>query len=315
MSFKSPEFAHLIENVGTIFVGAGVVVKLAGSLAAKFGWPFVKSSTNADSLLHLFEKSAGKEKCRFEHNRGSFSLCAALILGILGLSAGIVAPKLAIDGYASVEYSIIVALTFSSTFAIVLRYRNPFTWHSILYTETLFLEGQETFVDGDGHPHKLDLYEWIHLPHEIRQKHLLHYARRISNEQVEGGTFTTTSVVAIKSHDGYHARDVSVELEPVPTTSWHHVNVAPRMTGKVLGPSKCRTKVMVEWKMPDNNDNNNNKGVFDVATDPQYLMEDDECWIKVHKYVEEDLRNLEVRLAKDEEGQKKAPATHAYLLT
>lgn len=177
---------HMIfDHVGVILSGAFVVVSVTDSLSAFVGFKMVTEDTGPEELGRLFEKMVLPDRW-FRRNSG---ICAIQIIILRGIMAWW-APKFDRDGYFTVDYYVSTVFTISMLTAVTLRIWNPYLLSPVVYTKTLWTQGEDMFVcvdhaSGKRRKKKVDLYEWIHMSVEERVQLLILYARRVSSNPAE----------------------------------------------------------------------------------------------------------------------------------
>jgi len=184
-------FHDLVGNLGMIFAGAAVVVKITDSASASLGWTMVTEDTSVETLTHLREVSSnfgwapGPFKhmaegcCEIFHKSRAF--CALQLL-LINLAARWSAAIFGVDGFNTIDYYVSMVIFQSVFFAVVLRSWNPFTNAPVIYTRKLWMEGTDQFIDLDVDPpvfRDINLYEWLHLTTKQRLTHAALYARRV----------------------------------------------------------------------------------------------------------------------------------------
>merc|ERR1712019_253907 len=101
-----------------------------------------------------------------------------------------VAPRLTVDGFFTVDYFTTFVLGFATFSALLMRMWNPFTLRSIHFTNKLWTEGSDEFLEYDKEKRKFqkvtyDLYEWFHLSTQHRERLLFHYCRSLNQADIE----------------------------------------------------------------------------------------------------------------------------------
>lgn len=227
--YSAVSFSGLISSVGGIFCGAAVVVTVSDWFSTKVGWTLIEKMTEPAVLLRAVrgielpkdEKDLGLSEDEVVKNGekhmdggkhpGSKTFCALQLMAIMGLSS-LLAPRLTIDGYFTVDYYTTFTLLFSLLCTTVLRLWNPYTGRAIIYTKNLWLHGRDTFLvyqppedhkpkesaqqddktdieqakekAGKWVTREYDLYQWINLTNTTRARLLLAYCRTLSDEQL-----------------------------------------------------------------------------------------------------------------------------------
>lgn len=189
-------FHDLVGSLGMIFAGAGVVVKITDSLSAAVGWKLVTESSSVITLKHLRDVSSdfgwapgalrglAESSCHLCHK--SRTVCA-IELVLINLAARWCAKELDVDGFNTVDYYVSMVIFQSVFFACILRFWSPFTNAPVIFTDKLWREGKDTFIDLDLDPpayKEIDLYDWIHLTTKERLFHCTLYARRVGIDAV-----------------------------------------------------------------------------------------------------------------------------------
>jgi len=96
------------------------------------------------------------------------------------------ASKLNVDGYFTVDYYVTAVFFSSLIMACVVRQYHPYKMMRIVYTEKMWADGKDSFLDKKSQTFKeIDMYEWVHLSQLARARHLKDYARRISTKVIK----------------------------------------------------------------------------------------------------------------------------------
>jgi hypothetical protein len=103
----------------------------------------------------------------------------------------LLAPTINIDGFFTSDYYTTLIFIFAGFVSLSLRYWNPFTCSPLLYTKSLWMNGEDEFVKpgvdgGEAKKVTLSLYEWIHLSPDDRADYIFKYARSVSDKEVKG---------------------------------------------------------------------------------------------------------------------------------
>lgn len=191
--WKSVGLMALIKNVGTIVAGSAVVVKTSDGLSKAFGGrffkntrfsfmlglPLVNQDTDAKTIKEIIKAT------RAPPGKGRSKFWAALVC-IFAMVPLRFASKLNIDGYFTVDYYVTAVFFSSLIMACMVRQFQPYKLMRIAYTEKMWAEGKDTFLDMEKHEFReLDLYEWIHLTQLARADHLLGYARLLTMDDIK----------------------------------------------------------------------------------------------------------------------------------
>lgn len=191
--WKTVGLMALIKNVGSIVAGSAVVIKTTDGISKNFGgyWcrrrggggcmfglPLVTQDTPAKELEEIVAKTVSRP------GKGRSKLFAAFVC-LLATSPLRFASKLDMDGYYTVDYYVTAVFLSSLLVALIVRQWNPYKVMRIAYTEKMWLNGEDKFIDFKKHTHRsIDLYEWIHLTQESRSQHLMGYARMVTVKAV-----------------------------------------------------------------------------------------------------------------------------------
>jgi len=192
--WKSVGLMAVIKNVGTIVAGSAVVVKTSDSISKNFGGrffsflpgggfmlglPLVNQDTDSKMIQAIIEST------RTPPGKGRSKIWAAMVC-IFAATPLRFASKLNVDGYFTVDYYVTAVFCSSLIMACVVRQFQPYKVMRIAYTEEMWANGKDTFLDMETHEFKeLDMYEWIHLTQIARANHLLGYARKVSPKDIK----------------------------------------------------------------------------------------------------------------------------------
>jgi len=188
VKWKTVGLMSLIKNVGSIVAGSAVVVKTSDTISKSFGGrclgscylglPLITQDTSAEVMEKVMSTALHLP------GKGRSKLSAAFVC-ILAMSPLRFASKLDVDGYYTVDYYVTAVFLSSLVVALVVRQWNPYKVSRIAYTDKMWSNGEDQFIDFKKHTLRtIDLYEWIHLTQESRADHLLGYARIVSVKAV-----------------------------------------------------------------------------------------------------------------------------------
>lgn len=183
VKWKTVGLMSLIKNVGSIVAGSAVVVKTSDTFSTNFGghiWglPLITGDTPAKVMSKTIELTSHRP------GKGRSKLFAAFAC-LAAMSPLRFASKLDIDGYYTVDYYVTAVFLCSLFVACLVRQWNPYKLSRIAYTQKMWLNGEDKFIDFSKHTHRtIDLYEWIHLTQESRSDHLMGYARMVTVKAV-----------------------------------------------------------------------------------------------------------------------------------
>jgi len=115
----------------------------------------------------------------------------AIILAFLRVFLSFFVYKIDDHGFFTVDYYVSQTLLFAISASIICRKYNIFRCESVLYCGTLWAAGAEEFiipdsVDGDvtaSKPRSVDLLVWLHMGFEERAYLLIHFARKVSQNE------------------------------------------------------------------------------------------------------------------------------------
>jgi hypothetical protein len=115
-------------------------------------------------------------------------MCALQLLTIFGIAL-MVTPELTIDGYFTVDYYTTLLMITSGLVSITLRLWSPYSCRSVVYTRNLWATGKDMFFEFNKHTKvfeekEFDLYDWMHVPAQMRARYLLHMCRGIGTGEV-----------------------------------------------------------------------------------------------------------------------------------
>jgi len=191
--WKSVGLMAVIKNVGTIVAGSAVVVKTSDSISKNFGGrffsflrggfmlglPLVNEDTDFKTIQAIIKST------RTPPGKGRSKLWAAMVC-VFAATPLRFASKLDVDGYFTVDYYVTAVFCSSLIMACVVRQFQPYKVMRIAYTQEMWANGKDTFLDKETHEFKeLDMYEWIHLTQIARANHLLGYARKVSLKDIK----------------------------------------------------------------------------------------------------------------------------------
>lgn len=203
-------FSTLVGQLGMIFAGAAVVVKITDSCSGYIGWHLVTEDTDVKTLKHIREitsnfgwapgccRTLAIVCCKIFHKSRLF--CAIQLLAVNFFSKWI-ASLIDIDGYYTVDYYVTMTLVMCLCYACMLRLWNPYSCAPMIFTRKLWEEGEDSFLDIKSSPARLakaDLFEWFHMTTQQRLHHLTMYARRVGLSDVPD---QETSKPAVKDSD------------------------------------------------------------------------------------------------------------------
>jgi len=177
--WKTVGLMAVIKNAGTIVAGSAVVVKTSDMISKRFGvLPLITDATSPATIKKVVMKTTSSP------GKGRSKMFAAFVC-LVATTPLRFSSKIDSNGYYTVDYYVTAVFFSSLVMALVLRQWNPYKMMRIAYTESLWLNGADTFIDRVKHTHrKIDLYEWIHLDQNSRAEHLLWYARRLTMDDV-----------------------------------------------------------------------------------------------------------------------------------
>merc|ERR1719215_1535520 len=125
------------------------------------------------------------ESTRTPPGKGRSKIWAAMVC-IFAATPLRFASKLNVDGYFTVDYYVTAVFCSSLIMACVVRQFQPYKVMRIAYTEEMWANGKDSFLDKESHTFKeIDLYEWIHLSQLARANHLVGYARKITPKDIK----------------------------------------------------------------------------------------------------------------------------------
>jgi len=182
--FKSVGLMSVIEKVGTIVAGSAVVVKTTDTISTNFGghiWglPLVHKGTAATTIKTIIKATRSQPG----KGRSKFWACGVCCFAMTPLRF---ASKLNVDGYFTVDYYVTAVFFSSLIMACVVRQFQPYKMMRIAYTEKMWTDGKDSFLDQKSHTFKeINLYEWIHLSQLARADHLKNYAQGMSPEGIK----------------------------------------------------------------------------------------------------------------------------------
>lgn len=171
----------MITNLGVITVGAAIVVALTDSWSQKFGYHLVHEGSSPNELRNALATTMRRTP------RKSYTLCAIQMLALSRFTE-VLAAKLDVDGYYTLDYYITLIWLFSMACALMLRSWNPFLCNPVIYTYTLWSKGVDKFIDRAEDPplvKEIDLYQWMHLTAEKRAELLCSYAKRVDLDELD----------------------------------------------------------------------------------------------------------------------------------
>jgi len=178
--WKTVGLMAVIKNAGTIVAGSAVVVKTSDMISKRFGGlPLITADTKPLDIKKVVMKTTALP------NKGRSKTFAAFVCLAATLPLRF-SSKIDSNGYYTVDYYVTAVFFSSLVMALVLRQWNPYKMMRIAYTENLWLNGSDMFIDREQHIHrKIDLYEWIHLDQNSRAEHLLWYARKLTVDDID----------------------------------------------------------------------------------------------------------------------------------
>lgn len=187
VSWRSVGVNDLIKNLGMIITGAAIVVKITETLSNSVGTQFIGPDTEAE-VFHKLVRKATSQWRFLGCLRYKKSVCA-LQLAVLCFGPIILAARLDIDGYYTVDYYVMCVLLCSVEVAVMVRSWLPFSFGNVLYTKDLWQHGEDYFlkIAPPNRPEKvkIDLYQWIHLTNTARFNHLHLYCRQAVMSEVD----------------------------------------------------------------------------------------------------------------------------------
>jgi len=201
-------FSTLVGQLGMIFAGAAVVVKITDSCSGYIGWHLVTEDTDIKTLIHIREvtsnfgwapgccRTLAIVCCKIFHKSRLF--CAIQLLAVNYFSEWI-ASLIDIDGFYTVDYYVSMTLVMCLCYAVMLRCWNPYSCAPMIFTRKLWEEGEDSFLDTYSSPARLakaDLFEWFHMTTIQRLHHLTMYARRVGLSDVPDQEASQTAVKA-----------------------------------------------------------------------------------------------------------------------
>lgn len=184
VKWKSVGLMTFIQKIGTIVAGSGVVIKFSDLVSTNFGghlWgcPLVSETTNPKQIQRIIKAT------RATPRKGRSKLFAAFACCMCMWPLRF-ASKLDNDGFYTVDYYVTAVFFSSLLMACMVRQFNPYKMMMIAYTKTMWLHGEDSFIDLSKHEfRKLNLYEWLHLSQHARGDHLLNYARMVTMKDID----------------------------------------------------------------------------------------------------------------------------------
>lgn len=196
----------LLESIGALAAGAGIVVWLTGVASAKVGAPFITDQTSAAEMTKLIEKT-NPDNCiprAMSHISNSYCFAAFPIVVVYFVLKVFLVTRVDSDGFYTVDYYVTFAMLFATFMVMLMRCWHPWAGARQLFTANVWAYGVDQFVvtedvlkeikeDGDGFFDtadvvqdlggglklmNVDLYQWIHLKRQHRLELLMNYARR-----------------------------------------------------------------------------------------------------------------------------------------
>jgi len=190
-------FSDLVGQLGMIFAGAAVVVKITDSISGYVGWPLVDEDTDIKTLQQIWDvstdfgwapgpfKCLAIQICKIFHKSRCF--CAIQLIS-MDYAAFYLADIIDVDGFYTVDFYVSWVMILSAMIAVTLRLWSPFSMAPMIYTRKLWTEGEDKFIDLSVTPPKMakcDLFEWLHLTSYQRMHHLTMYARRVGLDSIK----------------------------------------------------------------------------------------------------------------------------------
>jgi len=282
ITWKEIAFSDLVGQLGMIFAGAAVVVKITDSVSGFLGWHLVDEDTDIKTLVHIRQISVNVAWASSQYGSLAvwvFRVChksrlfCAIQLILMDEAAFHLAQLIDVDGFFTVDFYVTWVLILCVFDSIMLRFWNPYSMTSIVYTKKLWKEGVDRFMDLSVDPPRLakcDLFEWFHLSAAEQMYHLTMYARRVGLDSVQDKS-DDVSVICLKTHDAdaevYEKTDTSGCTRVVA----RRFNI-PRYTLGTITGKNAEGKLIVDWDLKGKD------GVQTLTVDECYVSQWNSEW-------------------------------------
>lgn len=205
--WKGLSIQGFLMKSGSIFTGALFIERFTNKFTSGRGSPFITVDSSPQDVERAIRKTLGMPVVKhgeiaklrqnfFRHLRqlNHCRLWVLCILASIGLFASTMTPRLAINGFYTVDYYVTLVFLFSALSSWMLRIWNPYSGVRMVYTSRLWSTGEDEFSDGGlgvgqkkdlGKRDTVSLYDWFHHKPERRAQWLLEYARRVDVKKVK----------------------------------------------------------------------------------------------------------------------------------
>lgn len=277
----------LLESIGALAAGAGIVVWLTGTVSARVGASFVTDDTSAAQMLTIIEKTSPDNCIPKALRIFSHSYCFATfpIVFLYVLLKAVLVTRVDSDGFYTVDYYVTFAMLFATFMVVLMRCWHPFEGARQIFTAKIWSNGVDQFVvtaemledikNEEGNDDffedkdtvqdlgaglmlmNIDLYQWIHLKREQRLELLMNYAMR--PDPLTSGKDTAISCLkslTVKSEtiegDRYISKVIKIEAgDHVKIVKWVNDTTAIAKTNngdKVEVAALMFVEMSDEWK-------------------------------------------------------------------
>jgi hypothetical protein len=207
-SWQTFKLQTILESMGSISVGAGIVVVITEKVSHSLGLKTVHDDTSPETLDRLLQSIGPSNIWRkvFKPIQASMFFCAVPLFLIGYLLKYWIVLKVDSDGFFTVDYWVTYALLYSVAMVTALRLWHFYECTPQIFTRKLWNEGCDTFmvkssvldkwdsIYGKGQFKKvkdvgehlvlvqIDLYQWMHLRGIERTALLIDSVRRPGKE-------------------------------------------------------------------------------------------------------------------------------------
>jgi len=207
-SWQTFKLQTILGSMGSITVGAGIVVVITEKVSSTMGIKTVHDDTAPEKLDALLTSVGPSNMWRkiFKPIQASMFFSAVPLFAFGYLLKYVLVLKIDSDGFFTVDYWTTYALLYSVAMVTFLRLWHPYECRPQIYTRKIWNEGVDTFMVkkavldlwdqyyGKGQFKKIkdvgehlvlvqiDLYQWMHLRGEERCALLIDFVRRPGKE-------------------------------------------------------------------------------------------------------------------------------------
>jgi len=276
VGWQTLQIRTILQNSGSIFVGAAIVVSITDAISKKLGWKMVTADTRAQELVKAINRSSPASMWMkpWVLVRNSYVMALLpLLLAWVFLEEWLV-TKIDSDGFYSVDYYVTFVLLYSLSCVVLLRFWHPFECYPVVYTEGIWTRGVDEFVclKEQHYEHtkkfkrsdsvsgftkvkdvsdtlellEINLYQWLHLSFHERCLLLVNYARRPSKPVYIDDAGEPTGRRLVSGNAAGEELTILADLE-VKVNVLRHIDGVLCRVKKVIVVKADQTVKLVRW--------------------------------------------------------------------